>query len=238
LHDYSPFGSWLMRFPQTARLAGIALLLTLTATPAGAAASCEQAGTEAEKAFNLPHGLLLAIGRVESGRWDDTRTHVIAWPWTIDVAGEGRQFASAVEAVRTTQALRDRGARNIDVGCFQVSLLHHPDAFKDLNEAFDPEANGQYAGRLLASLKARLGSWTEAIAAYHSADPARGLRYRRLVFASWLGAPVPAETVLTPGLLPFGIHLWTPSRSGEAPRLIQIGAARPLPLPRVIGPGG
>jgi Transglycosylase SLT domain len=201
----------------------------------GAASPCEQAAAEAEKAFDLPPGLMAAIGRVESGRYDSTAGRVVPWPWTIDVAGDGRQFDSAIEVVRTTQWLRDKGVTNIDVGCFQISLQYHPDAFATMDAAFDPSTNGHYAGQLLASLKARLGNWPDAVAAYHSADPAKGIPYRDKVYASLQGAPPPplvvAEEVAPPGpkQLPFGIHLWTPSAPGTAASVIHIGPATPPP---------
>lgn len=208
---------------------------------AGAAGPCEQAAIDAERTFDLPTGLMHAIGRVESGRYDNATGTIVPWPWTIDVAGEGQQFDSAEVAVRTTQALRAKGARNIDVGCFQISLLYHPDAFETMEEAFDPPSNGRYAGRLLASLKARLGSWPEAVAAYHSADPARGTPYRAKVYATWNGAPAPipvvAEVPSGPQQLPFGITLWTPSRPGQAPSAIHVGPGPALPWPKVTSPG-
>lgn len=205
---------------------------------AGAASPCEQAAQEAEKAFDLPPGLMAAIGRVESGRYDNASGRVVAWPWTIDVAGDGRQFENVEEAVRITRALRANGAQNIDVGCFQISLLYHPDAFGTMEEAFDPPTNGRYAGQLLASLKARLGTWPDAVAAYHSADPARGTPYREKVYASWNAAPVPPvaeeEVPAGPRLLPFGIQLWTPSRVGSAPNAVHVGPEPDVPWPKVI----
>ena len=203
---------------------------------AGAASPCEQAAFDAEKVFDLPAGLMLAIGRVESGRYDAASGRVVAWPWTIDVAGDGQQFDSAADAVRTTQSLRANGARNIDVGCFQISLLYHPDAFETMEEAFEPASNGRYAGRLLSSLKARLGTWPEAVAAYHSADPARGTPYREKVYASWSSAPTPVVEEVPAGgprQLPFGITLWTPRRPGEAASVIHIGPGPVLPWPKV-----
>ena len=216
------------------------LLAATAGGPAGAANLCEQAGAEAEREFSLPSGLLQAIGRVESGRYDPARGKVAAWPWTIDISGVGQQFANMAGAVRATEALRTSGARNIDVGCFQVSLLYHPGAFKDLNEAFDPTANGRYAGQFLSNLKARLGSWTEAVAAYHSADPARGIPYQQMVFATWRVSP-PVEVAQAPEPAAFGIRIWTPSPPGQAPSLIHIGppGSDPVPqLPRMTSAGG
>ena len=202
----------------------LAIPVTIVTGTASAASPCEAAGTEAERAFDLPSGLLLAIGKVESGRWDRARGLSVAWPWTIDVAGEGRHFETAAEAVQTTRAHQARGARNIDVGCFQISLLHHPNAFKDLEEAFDPTANALYAGKFLASLKAQWGTWEGAVAAYHSADPARGIPYRQSVFANWRGTPGALTPDVTSVVVAFGIHIWTPSSRGSAPGLISMVA--------------
>ena len=200
------------------------ILVTLVIGTARAASPCETAGTEAEKAFDVPSGLLLAIGKVESGRWDQARGLSVAWPWTIDVAGAGRHFETAAEALQTTRAHQARGARNIDVGCFQISLLHHPNAFKNLEEAFDPTANALYAGKFLASLKAQWGTWEGAVAAYHSADPARGIPYRQSVFANWHGTPGALTPDATPVVVAFGIHIWTPSSRGAAPGLVSMTA--------------
>ena len=207
---------------------------------AGAASLCEQAALDAEKTFALPAGLMSAIGRVESGRYDAAEGRVVPWPWTIDVAGAGKQYDTAMEVVLTTQWLRDKGLKNIDVGCFQVSLQYHPDAFETMEKAFDPATNARYAGSLLASLKARLGNWPDAVAAYHSADPARGTPYREKVYATWQGTPTPTPTSVAveevasgPRQLSFGIQLWTPSKLGTAASVIHIGPEPTRPLPTV-----
>ncbi|MDR3538750.1 MAG: transglycosylase SLT domain-containing protein, partial [Acetobacteraceae bacterium] len=200
---------------------------------------CEAAGQAAEQRLGLPSGLLPAIGRVESGRWDPALGRVAPWPWTIDVAGAGRLFGDRGEAVATTAALHNAGAANIDVGCFQISLLHHPDAFVTLDQAFDPVANAEYAARFLLDLRARLGSWPEAVAAYHSADPVRGVPYRALVYAAWGN---PSDPAMAPLPAPdTGMHIWTPSLSGTAPSMVLLSARLPSGsqprLPRIITPG-
>ncbi|MGE0226259.1 MAG: transglycosylase SLT domain-containing protein [Acetobacteraceae bacterium] len=213
----------------------------LAVRPGASAASdlnpCEQAAEAAEQAFALPAGLLRAIGQVESGRWDTARRRVVPWPWAIGSAGSGRLMDSKPEAEQAVRALQTGGVRNIDVGCFQVNLMHHPDAFRDLEQAFDPLANASYAARFLASLRVRLGNWDDAVAAYHSADPARGIPYRRMVQARWTG---PADTgwASEQTALRFGIRIWTPSRPGAAPNVITpAGIAAPAAgLPRIIVP--
>jgi soluble lytic murein transglycosylase-like protein len=183
---------------------------------------CEQAGGDAERQYALPSGLLLAIGRVESGRWDAAYRRTVPWPWAIDADGEPLLSASKEEAVSRTRALQAGGVRNIDVGCFQVNLQHHPTAFPNLDQAFDPVANAQYAARFLISLSTRLGGWGEAVAAYHSSSPERGIPYRRAVLATW-STPGSAsisdrsvEPVVVYKISGALINVWTPSRGTAA----------------------
>jgi hypothetical protein len=200
------------------------------------AVDCEQAGRAAERTFALPPGLLLAVGRVESGRWDHTARRLIPWAWSVNVDGSSRIFDSATDAVRETRVLQAAGPHDIDVGCFQISLLYHPAAFADLHEAFDPAANANYAARFLVSLKNRFGSWPAAVAMYHSADPGLGIPYRERVFATWPGTAVP-EAPAGPEFAMFpGVHLWGPSPRGTAGMVIAIGAPVSAALPRVITP--
>ena len=72
----------------------------------------------------------------------------------------------------------------MDVGCFQVNLLHHPAAFANLEEAFNPLANARYAARFLTTLRANTGTWDLAVGQYHSATPAIGEPYRERVMAA------------------------------------------------------
>ncbi len=81
--------------------------------------------------------------------------------------------------------LSARGVRNIDVGCMQVNLRYHPDAFASIEAAFDPATNVAYAARYLMSLNQATRSWSQAIGRYHSATPERGLAYRRKVEKLW-----------------------------------------------------
>jgi soluble lytic murein transglycosylase-like protein len=229
------------------QLAAFVIGLLVLSFPAHAQVSpCEQAGSDAERQYALPSGLLLAIGRVESGRWDAGYRRTVPWPWAIDADGAPLLAASKEEAVRQTRALQSGGLRNIDVGCFQISLLNHPTAFADLEQAFDPVANAQYAARFLTSLFTRLGNWEEAVAAYHSSTPARGVPYRQAVYSTWTGpgaitpASLPVRNVEPLVVYKIGdvqINVWSPSRTGTAAGLI--GMTRPAStdnLPRVITP--
>jgi hypothetical protein len=179
-----------------------ALALASTGAVASAAwadipdgAACGTAGHAAEQLGALPQNLLVSIGMVESGRSDPLTGRVAPWPWTVNADGQGQYFPNKAAAEAFVRFAEDSGAHDIDVGCFQISLQSHPDAFATLDDAFDPAENAAYAARFLSQLKNQTGSWNTAIADYHSALPDLGLPYQRLVLAAWRHI----------GNLPFGI---------------------------------
>jgi hypothetical protein len=154
---------------------------------------CEQAIRNAETAGHTPPGMLAAIGQVESGRPDPRNGGMRPWPWTINADGVGQFFATKTQAVAAVAALQAQGVHSIDVGCMQVNLMHHPDAFTSLNQSFDPAHNTAYAERFLNALYRRTGSWSKSIAAYHSETPQISYDYQRRVLATWqqqVGTPV------------------------------------------------
>lgn len=151
--------------------------------PAGNA--CMAAGHDAEQGGALPTNLLISIGMVESGHTDPMTGRKTPWPWTVNADGQGQYFQSKADAEAFVHFAEASGAHDIDVGCFQISLQSHPDAFATLDDAFDPAHNAAYAAQFLTQLKARTGSWNTAIADYHSALPDLGLPYQRLVLAAW-----------------------------------------------------
>ena len=146
---------------------------------------CEATITTAEYSGRLPAGLLKSIALEESGRRDTQTGTIRPWPWTINVGGVGQFFATKAEAMAAVHAAQSQGIRSIDVGCMQINLMHHPDAFASLDEAFDPRANALYAARFLNSLHAAGDDWNHAIGAYHSETPALADAYRALVLARW-----------------------------------------------------
>ena len=108
-----------------------------------------------ERLQRIPQGLLAAISLDESGRGigpDQTR---VAWPWTINAAGEGQYFDSKEEALAATRQLIEDGLRSIDVGCMQINLRYHPDAFASLEDAFDPARMGSSGNAESATAKKR-----------------------------------------------------------------------------------
>jgi len=157
------------------------------ADAAGDAAVCGLLTRAAEKALGIPDHLLRAVGVVESGRYDRKLGRAEPWPWTINAEGTGATFKSKAAAIAKVEELRANGVRSIDIGCMQVNLAYHGDAFESLEEAFDPVTNIAYAAHFLTSLKADRGSWNAAVAAYHSSTPKFGIPYRQKVARTWHG---------------------------------------------------
>jgi hypothetical protein len=166
---------------------GLILLLLIPLAPAGAgdAALCATAIRAAEARSPVPAGLLAAVALSESGRYDPALRRAVPWPWTVNSQGEGRYFATRAEALAHVERLRREGRRNIDVGCMQVNLLHHPDAFATLDEAFDPTTNVAYGADFLTRLRQDSPSWARAVERYHTADAERGRAYRERVYDRW-----------------------------------------------------
>jgi Transglycosylase SLT domain len=157
---------------------------------------CYGAIAAAESVTHIPDAFLSAIGRVESGRIDRSTGAVAPWPWTINAAGIGHFYATKAAAVSAVYQFQAQGVRSLDVGCLQVNLFYHPDAFASVDQAFDPTTNAAYAARFLLSLHAQTGSWPRAAAAYHSSTPLLGQSYQQKVLAAWAepDRPLPAAT--------------------------------------------
>ncbi len=177
-------------WPARTRIVGwLVLMLASLATPAAASMDpADLCGVETrrlEKERGIPDGLLTAVSLVESGRWDNTRKASFAWPYTVMAEGRGRFLPNKAAAIAEVVGLRARGVRNIDVGCMQINLQAHPNAFADLNAAFDPRTNVEYAARFLSSLFEETGSWATAGTHYHSRTPVKAAAYRTKLALAW-----------------------------------------------------
>lgn len=161
------------------------------AQPAADRLACEAAIAAQEGTSRLPNGLLGAIARVESGRWDAQAQRALPWPWAFNTGGTSNLPETRQDALTRVRDLLSAGQSSIDVGCMQINLRHHPAAFGSLEEAFDPQRNVAYAIRLLHQLYARHGDWGAAISRYHSGELERGADYLRRVTLAWTGVATP-----------------------------------------------
>lgn len=208
--------------------------------------ACVRAILAAQERHGIPNNILLAIGLQEAGtRRDGVLT---VWPWAVNAEGTGRLLDNRSQAMSWVRAQMGNGVRSIDVGCMQINLRWHPDAFASLEEGFDPDRNADYAARFLRDLFRQTGSWTMAAGSYHSFTPAKRDRYlsslrgkvqlanNEIVALRQLAGRVPARVeepdVVVARSQTLGGAIWSSSLSGaagaQAGGLFGTGAARPL----------
>lgn len=161
--------------------AALAVVLLVAGAPLVRANSdpsgvCDYVATEAARRTGVPLSVLKAISLTETGRRRGGALR--PWPWTVNMEGEGHWFENADEARAYVYREYKRGARSFDVGCFQINFKWHGDAFRSIEEMFDPLANALYAARLLQGLHAEKGDWGRAAGAYHSRTPEFADRYQ------------------------------------------------------------
>jgi Transglycosylase SLT domain len=203
------------------------------AQPQSAIHLCRQAIAAAERAHGIPTHLLAAIARVESGRRDQSSGTFNPWPWTINFDGQGSFYDNKGQAVSAATSMRPRVTQSIDVGCMQISLTNHPDAFVSLDQAFDPFSNADYGARFLVQLFEKTGSWPKAVEHYHSATPELGHDYGVKVYAA-----LPEETKLATAAEPSPLAAaWAATVSRWSP-VSPFRQSAPRIIPRAAGLGG
>lgn len=136
---------------------------------------CDTAALRAAEEYGIPANVMLAITRVETGRKVDG--HFQPWPWAVNQAGASHWFDTAQEAQDFVETAISSGFSNIDIGCFQLNLRWHGEAFSSVADMFDPERNANYAAQFLLDNHQRRGNWVDAVAAYHSATPKHAQAY-------------------------------------------------------------
>ena len=165
-----------------ALLAALSLLVCAHALPHRAAASqdpaalCDQVAHEAARQSGVPVDVLKAISLNETGRKRGGAFR--PWPWTVNMEGKGHWFETEDEARAYVYKEYKRGARSFDVGCFQINYKWHGEAFRSIDEMFDPLANALYAARFLRTLYEEQGDWGRTAGAYHSRTPEFANRYQ------------------------------------------------------------
>ncbi|UWR22363.1 transglycosylase SLT domain-containing protein [Sulfitobacter sp. S190] len=148
------------------------VLLGTTQQPKPAPASgddwliCDLAAQRVAAETTVPLDVLRTITRTETGRTRNSELQ--PWPWTVNMEGKGTWHSNRAEATAYAKMHLDRGARSFDVGCFQINYRWHGNAFRSIEEMFDPEENTRYAAAFLQDLYREFGNWTAAAGAYHS----------------------------------------------------------------------
>lgn len=142
-----------------------AIFMCSLAAPANANADdsvCEAEMTRAAEAYDVPLGVLYAVGMTETGRRG--KLH----PYALNIAGRSYFGTGVEDAVETFQKERGRGVKLIDLGCMQINHHYHGREFDSIEAMLDPVQNVAYAAKFLKQLRQREGSWTLAVARYHA----------------------------------------------------------------------
>jgi len=159
-----------------ATLACTALLALPPNARAGTDGLCDAAAVQAAGESGVPVTVMRAIALSESGR--KHAGEMRPWPWTLNEGGKGSWFDTREAALDHLRAVLLTGARNVDIGCFQLNHRWHSEGFATLEQMIDPLASARYAAGFLARLHGESGDWSVAAGAYHSRTPEHATRYR------------------------------------------------------------
>lgn len=181
------------------------------------AAVCAQAISHHTRGKEIDADIAMAVGLTEAGRFLDSGVLAI-WPWTANAAGEGRFFETKKDAIAWVREKQGQGVTSIDVGCMQINLKWHPEAFASLEEAFEPSINVAYGVDYLATWVAQHGI-EQGVGRYHSSTTEHQERYLasfrrnqkqsdRLLEVANNGVPTSLPTVSEEVSLP-GFNLFT-----------------------------
>ena len=137
-----------------------------------------------EQKHEIPKHLLRSISIIETGRWHSKAKFYFPWTWAVNQGGKAYYFANKKEAIKGVKKMLEKGVTNIDIGCMQINLHHHPSAFLNLDQAFEPQDNIEYAALFLKGHYRQSNDWQKAVAYYHS-QAKIGLTYAAKVFKLW-----------------------------------------------------
>ncbi len=128
----------------------------------------------------VPPAVLYAVALQESGMRRNGR--LVAWPWTLNVAGQAGRYATRAEACAALRlAMRSVASTRIDVGLGQLNLGYQRHRYEHACDLLKPYYNLALAATILGEQKDDDG-WLMAMGRYHR--PAGGeaaARYRRSV---------------------------------------------------------
>ncbi|WP_210004931.1 transglycosylase SLT domain-containing protein [Phyllobacterium sp. 1468] len=150
--------------------AGWLFSLLLGLQTASAENLCERQMHRASTRYDIPIGILYAVGLTETGHKDSLQ------PYAMNIEGKAFFMPSAAAALAKFNEAHSRGAKLIDIGCMQINHYFHADKFPSVEAMLNPAANVDYAARFLKELRTREGDWTMAVARYHAGpnnDPAQ-----------------------------------------------------------------
>jgi hypothetical protein len=152
--------------------AGTLALIGFGLVAGQAQAGCTDHIIAAEKEFNIPKGMLLAVSLVESGGGGSPS------PYIMNVRGRAVFPGNESEAARYLRDSKGNLRDGVFAGCMQLSLAHHKQAFRPVEKIVNPEANVRYAAKYLVQLRQEVGSWAGAVARYNGSAGMKAASYQ------------------------------------------------------------
>jgi soluble lytic murein transglycosylase-like protein len=131
--------------------------------------------------YGVPPVVLYGIALQESamlfGAWS------LPWPWTLNVQGAPKRYATYPESVAAMRGFIASGIRNVDAGLMQVNWRFHSDKLIDPARALDPYPNIAVGAHILRDHFDATRDWPRAVGRYHSpGDTARADAYSAAVY--------------------------------------------------------
>ena len=158
--------------------------LALVATPTMAHAQTDQCTSliiDAEKRYNIPEGLLLAIALTESG------SHGHPYPYAMNIGGRPYLAPNNETMANVINRYMSAGQNSIDVGCMQINIKYHARRFSSPYDLLDSATNVDYGARYLTELAVASNSWQDAVMTYHNKNnPSRRAWYGCQVWNNYL----------------------------------------------------
>ncbi len=196
---------------KTTKILGLfsSLIVLLSGSPSLANATnvCDKSIELAARSTTVPIDILYKIARLESGRYVDGQ--FVSWPWSLNNAGESYFLDNFEESLEALVSLRDSGETNVDIGCMQLNLRWHGNAFDELSAMLSPLGNVAYASSYLEKLFAETGSWEQAIKYYHS----RNSKFNEVYFSKF-------QEIKLPSVLETPIYEVVAYLDGNLPKII------------------
>ncbi|MBF8164306.1 Soluble lytic murein transglycosylase (plasmid) [Stutzerimonas frequens] len=115
----------------------------------------------------VPVEYLYAVAKTESNT--QLTIGYYPWPWTLNVAGESRRFATFKEACADAEsAVAKHGGRSVDIGIGQLNWGYNGfKYFASPCDSLNPRRNLEVAAMLLRQHFEKYGDWLEAAGRYH-----------------------------------------------------------------------
>jgi Transglycosylase SLT domain len=163
----------------------LSLLLCLLYSGNGSAETIPPCYQQIARHYRIPAAVLYGVALTESGlKLKSGR--IRPWPWTLNVRGIPKRYATRKAAYRGLLTFFKRGIRSIDIGLMQVNWRYHRRKLRSPWQALDPLYNVKTAANILIEQYRKTGHWAKAIGRYHSpgqkpAQKKRAVRYAQRV---------------------------------------------------------